>query len=605
MIRTYCDNEELRKLIIQSYPSIDGLFPHEIAMIFDASIGQLPVNNPGFASFFQNLKVIYPMLLLVSLIDRGFISSHYSIDNLSYYNTSILQTFAKKKGLKHPNNREQLVDIIILACSEEEINKELNLNFYLPTEKGKMALEHANCHSYADAADGWEKNAELFGRNSASNIKVAVHEADIQGIEVYTTPKEKWQFNIVVDGISMQIHTTLWKLEKRSNLFIRKDGHIIFSIVGVDSVTINYMQKTLIFRKLDNPNSQKVTPSHITCFDLVSEKVLYSEYDEGDSRLILPFLNYISKKLKSDIKVHSNGLVRYFVSVKNQLAKLILLSSQPDSVDIMAVTQYMDDVTENVVISVEDNNHDLRNLIQYMISEHLLDEVAVFGVPIRKIATCLYYKTIMNTTPSKSVYEYYKEILLRERECVELIEELDAADPNYVLFDIFIKAFPQEIFVVDPFRYYDDKRIDPNWLYVRKHTKDMRKDFNDRVLVLKEKGIIPTKWISEFNLFLTVKKIYSDSIYQYRASWLKQQSIDVYIPSLKIGIEYQGIQHYEAVDIFGGEAGLKTTKERDKRKSELCENNGVILLDWKYNLEINERNVKSFIRGARSISNGN
>ena len=53
------------------------------------------------------------------------------------------------------------------------------------------------------------------------------------------------------------------------------------------------------------------------------------------------------------------------------------------------------------------------------------------------------------------------------------------------------------------------------------------------------------------NLFKVVKKEYPDALYQYHSEWLGRQSLDIYIPSLRIGIEYQGIQHYEAVDYFG------------------------------------------------------
>ncbi|WP_252898792.1 hypothetical protein [Secundilactobacillus odoratitofui] len=44
------------------------------------------------------------------------------------------------------------------------------------------------------------------------------------------------------------------------------------------------------------------------------------------------------------------------------------------------------------------------------------------------------------------------------------------------------------------------------------------------------------------------------------------QHYDIYFPKYKIALEYQGAQHFEAISIFGGEAGLKNAQERDKRK---------------------------------------
>lgn len=65
-----------------------------------------------------------------------------------------------------------------------------------------------------------------------------------------------------------------------------------------------------------------------------------------------------------------------------------------------------------------------------------------------------------------------------------------------------------------------------------------------------ENGIIISKWKHEQSLFLLVKKTYSDAIFQYRPEWLSPQSLDIYIPKLNVGIEYQGIQHYTDVDFL-------------------------------------------------------
>ena len=51
----------------------------------------------------------------------------------------------------------------------------------------------------------------------------------------------------------------------------------------------------------------------------------------------------------------------------------------------------------------------------------------------------------------------------------------------------------------------------------------------------------------------------------------------------KIAIEYQGDEHFEAVDFFNGEDGLNATLERDKRKIELCKKNGIKLFHFTYN----------------------
>ena len=50
------------------------------------------------------------------------------------------------------------------------------------------------------------------------------------------------------------------------------------------------------------------------------------------------------------------------------------------------------------------------------------------------------------------------------------------------------------------------------------------------------------------------------------------------MPESKIGIECQGIQHFEPVEYFGGQAGFDNQVERDRVKRELCEKAGISLL---------------------------
>ena len=66
--------------------------------------------------------------------------------------------------------------------------------------------------------------------------------------------------------------------------------------------------------------------------------------------------------------------------------------------------------------------------------------------------------------------------------------------------------------------------------------------------------------------------------YQKRFDWLGSQSLDFYLPDYNIGVECQGIQHFESVEYFGGNKGFKKTLERDKRKKALCEKHDVKLL---------------------------
>lgn len=109
-------------------------------------------------------------------------------------------------------------------------------------------------------------------------------------------------------------------------------------------------------------------------------------------------------------------------------------------------------------------------------------------------------------------------------------------------------------------------------------------------------GTIKGKWKSEQELFKLVKSIHKTAIFQYRPKWLEPQSLDIFIPELLIGIEYQGLQHYQSVDFFGGEEGLDNRKRLDSIKKERCTENNIRLIEWKYDEEIDEFNLEEKLK---------
>jgi hypothetical protein len=69
----------------------------------------------------------------------------------------------------------------------------------------------------------------------------------------------------------------------------------------------------------------------------------------------------------------------------------------------------------------------------------------------------------------------------------------------------------------------------------------------------------------------------------YNKDILRGQELDIYIPDYKIGIEYQGAQHFQPIDFSGrgnewAEAQFIDNKKRDKRKLDTCIKNGIKLL---------------------------
>lgn len=99
-----------------------------------------------------------------------------------------------------------------------------------------------------------------------------------------------------------------------------------------------------------------------------------------------------------------------------------------------------------------------------------------------------------------------------------------------------------------------------------------------------------TKWSNEKKLYAYIKILWSDAVYQYRADWLEKQSLDIYIPSEKCGVEYQGEQHFEGSYSYNIE-----NEVLDDYKKQLCSINDVLLIEWVYSLKIDVYNFVYYI----------
>ena len=118
--------------------------------------------------------------------------------------------------------------------------------------------------------------------------------------------------------------------------------------------------------------------------------------------------------------------------------------------------------------------------------------------------------------------------------------------------------------------------------------------------------IQPTnKWVTEELVYKLTHKLFKQHhvIYQHRPFYLKssiggQMSYDIYIAGLKVAIEYQGKQHFEPVEFFGGEEGLVNVQRRDAEKLALSKKHGVRLVYINYWDEVSENLIRQRIDQA-------
>lgn len=73
-------------------------------------------------------------------------------------------------------------------------------------------------------------------------------------------------------------------------------------------------------------------------------------------------------------------------------------------------------------------------------------------------------------------------------------------------------------------------------------------------------------------LYLIVKALFpSEDVQRHaRPEWLSPLTFDIFVPTRRLAIEYQGVQHYKPMDHLGGEDGLTAVQERDRAKARLC-----------------------------------
>lgn len=129
---------------------------------------------------------------------------------------------------------------------------------------------------------------------------------------------------------------------------------------------------------------------------------------------------------------------------------------------------------------------------------------------------------------------------------------------------------------------------------VRKAENSVRKKYR-----LKNVG---DTYINETILANYVKTIFPDTVRQYNTRWLGKFLLDIYIPSLRIAIEYHGEQHYKPIKRFGGEEKHIQQQQRDEFVRQQCKKNNVLLLEWHYEQKVTESNVYEFLSKHIDIS---
>lgn len=107
-----------------------------------------------------------------------------------------------------------------------------------------------------------------------------------------------------------------------------------------------------------------------------------------------------------------------------------------------------------------------------------------------------------------------------------------------------------------------------------------------------------SRWKRESELYGHIREIFPDNQVFREASpeWLGRMRIDIYLPELRLAIEHQGEQHYRPLPVFGGQEAHLRVVERDKLKRRLCLENGITVIDFKFDMALTKSSIKNRLR---------
>jgi len=117
--------------------------------------------------------------------------------------------------------------------------------------------------------------------------------------------------------------------------------------------------------------------------------------------------------------------------------------------------------------------------------------------------------------------------------------------------------------------------------------------------------LVGQKWKSETTLYNHIVSLFGKDnvIFHYRPDWLQGLEIDIFIPQISLGIEYQGIQHYQPQKHWGGKEAFTKRRLSDLRKKNICIENNINLIYFRYDEALEINIVKERLKYYLEINN--
>ena len=515
----------------------------------------------------------------------------------------------------------------------------------IPSPKKSELDTYFSSFIYNDKSDFFKSNSEIYFDTYASYLKYSVHRTisleyeDRYEIEhgYKSSPFEKLNGE---DGY----HNGKKIYEKR---FGQVNGVNLFEVfTNLDDLRRIYYKGTQEFLTLDNYDEYYSKFNHLPekykLFSVCIDRVINVGYEYwkfdlwwNDMKKLWRIKFDINEKGVTDEEIKSfyvecEGEFNLLTNNRNYPEDKRLLSSLSRDGELRCynehsrirddIIEYCEKIRSQYYNEQEHtwNDFDIEKEFQY-VNNRMLCSITDINPDIWRISRSYPFIRIYRIVRDYLFYKKSFYTVKKVFECIVKWEKGSLLDSNsdggnkqepiWIKWNVIWK----DLFNCGKFLVYEDQGLD--WLQnkVGKHLKQKQKTYNsfcgpnseyyisDNLIYRFFHGleIFTILWKSEFELTLLVKQHmdqYNVEVkHHLRPYWLTPQELDIYfeVGGKRVGIEYQGEQHYNPIDFFGGEEGLNNTKKRDIKKKRLCKMNDVILIYYNYDEEITYEVLKN------------
>lgn len=565
----------------------------EKAMLAYANLGRIRDKRSEYPYFMKEYNCIH---IREFLVKGGFLKLATYDQSVPYYPYRELQLLLKQKGVSVGNSKNKVIENSRKYLKESDLEEYFDYRCYIPTDLGKSMynkdIEYHFVDLQLEKLRVIDKRSYIFYtqkdkikevyialENKGNKSYIKTESNDILTLCGYNKCKEKSDIKLFCED------TFICEIEEVDEIyFFEEEKQVLFVTIVVENKSYICKKYDIILKQFVSSYKFAESPwNYINRYglnslcDLNEEEFISENKQELFERRVA-----IEKMLEEQKGIYdADGSIIYYFSIDDAIAEIVVENYIGNIANVSIMKPMFEgDFSKKYKVKIFDKDKEIEHLILWMFKTNKISQPKVSGIPISSFCN---ESVELNAIKRYNNYEFVKDKLgFQSWDSMKIIVELNKFFPAKVLVDTDYYKSYRGVF-------WSSNRKD--YYYVCEHFNEFSIKYKDLSLELKEKGLIPTKWINEFNLYMLVKAHYKDAIYQYHANWLGRQSLDVFIPCKNLGIEYQGIQHYEAIDLFGGEKGYIDTQKRDQIKKNKCREQGVQLLYWDYRMEINENNL--------------